>query len=524
MKKYLFTIIVSFAAFACTRERPDGPLESLNLTYGRDLPHDMICLGARLENPYKTINISKAMASVYPTKSRIPVETTDYYVRFLPADDTQFARLEALDLELSDHPVDYEIVRDGDWYHDPTLPEESITWQYALVPKDFDFPDGIRYEILDECFLHEHSASTKAADVDWDAVERRSYELSGNGDMLLPQTRAGDASVPSGRISIIDPDYAGGKPVGVSGVRVVCNSFIRFDSAYTDRDGYYSMKKSYSSKIKYRLMFKNEKGFSIGFNFIIVPASMSTLGSADPSGVSMTVTSDSETKLYTRCVVNNAAYDYMTLCGEDALNLPSPPDDIRIWIFNKLENSSSIMMHHGTVVDQGRIAAFLGTWAALVKVFAPDITIGTASSSEFCSIYGSTVHEMAHSSHFANAGKAYWNDYIRYILESYVNTGSCYGDGDSENAGLCDVGESWAYYLQSKIYASRYGGDCRLFGSSYWFKPQIFRYLDESGIGVSEAARALDAEVRSRNALKDKLIALYPSRRRVIEQVFNRYN
>ena len=30
--------------------------------------------------------------------------------------------------ELLDHPMDYEIVREGDWYHDPGVPEGEITW------------------------------------------------------------------------------------------------------------------------------------------------------------------------------------------------------------------------------------------------------------------------------------------------------------------------------------------------------------------------------------------------------------
>ena len=190
MEKCPVFFMALLAALACSRLESDDPYASLGLTYGKNLSHDEICLGGKLENPYKTINIQKACESLYPTRARVPVETTDLYVRFLPADDEEFAALEALGLDLVDHPVDYEIIRDGDWYHDPTLPEEAITWQYSLVPKDFDFPD-IRYEILDECYLHEHAASTKAAEgVDWAEVERRAYEVSGNASLLAPRTRS----------------------------------------------------------------------------------------------------------------------------------------------------------------------------------------------------------------------------------------------------------------------------------------------------------------------------------------------
>ena len=62
------------------------------------------------------------------------------------------------------------------------------------------------------------------------------------------------------------------------------------------------------------------------------------------------------------------------------------------------------------------------------------------------------------------------------------------------------------------------------FGTSYWFRPQIFRYIDDRGIGRSKIFRALKSDVTSKALLKNKLIELYPSERSMIEQVFNRYS
>ena len=39
----------------------------------------------------------------------------------------------------------------------------------------------------------------------------------------------------------------------------------------------------------------------------------------------------------------------------------------------------------------------------------------------------------------------------------------------------------WGYFNESKMYKERYGGTVPSFGTSYWFYPQIFRYLDERG-------------------------------------------
>ena len=473
-----------------------------------------------------TENVTKALQDLYPTKAdRVEVKSTDLYVRFLPSDKEECDRLEAMGLELVDHPLDYEIAVDGDWYHDPSLPDEGTTWQYAVVPHDFTFPD-VRYEIIDECHISENNAGTRADDgIDWQAVERQAYLITGNGDMLSEiQTKAGGKVVPSGRITIVDEGANDGKAFGVAGVRISCNSFVKFDHTYTDRDGYYTMNKSYSARLRYRLIFQNEKGFSLGVNLVLVPASVSTLGKTGPEGVNMTVTRESDDKLYRRCVVNNSAYDYYQRCSAEDLNLSMPPSDLRIWLLNGLDASSAIMLHHGAVLSNNLINSFLGSFSSLVKFFMPDITIGTKNLDTYNRIYSTVCHELAHSSHFTKVGTQYWNNYIYYIVESYLKTGGMtYGDGSGDRAGYCEIGEMWAYYMESLMYKGRYGGSFPTFGTSYWFYPQIFRYLDDRGISSREILSVLTENVKSKSELKAALLSAYPSDRNMIEQVFSRY-
>ena len=321
MRGKISIVLVAIVLMSCSKESFRTG-RGLDYSYGRDIPHNMIVLGDRLENPYTTENMSKALQSLYPTRAdRVDVKATNLYVRFLPADDSEYEQLRGLGLDMMDHPLDYDIAVEGDWYHDPSVPENKVTWQYAVVPHGFDFPD-IRYELIDECYIAENDPGTRADGIDWQEVEREAYRLTGNeGRLAEPLTRASGKMVPAGRITIEDKDYKGGQPFGVSGVMVSCNSFVKFDQAYTDRDGYYQMEKSFSSDIRYRLIFKNEKGFSIGFNLVLVPASVSTLGKSSPEGVSVTVTEDSEDKLFRRCVVNNAAYDYITRCNPDDMDI-----------------------------------------------------------------------------------------------------------------------------------------------------------------------------------------------------------
>ena len=494
------------------------------------LSHGMIELGEKLEDPYTVENMQEAVARLYPTRAGgISIKATDLYVRFLPKNEEEYALLLSKGLKLTDHPVDYRIVKEGDYYHDPELSENAITWQYAVVSKDFEFPAGVRCEILDECYLSENDPVTRAeSGIDWEAVEAEAFRLTGNGD-LYPGTRADEeaAAFPSGRITVEDPDAFGGKPYGVAGVMVCCNSFVKFATAYTDRDGYYQLPKKYSSTPRYRLVFRNSAGFSIGLNLILIPASVSTLGTGPAAGVDVHIDAESDGALWRRAVVNNAAYDYIARCASSDLDLKTPPQDLRIWIFKNMATSSAAMLHHGAFVESNDlIQRYLGGYSSLLKTFLPDITIGAkAGDGAFVDLYSAVMHEMAHASHYAQVGNAWWNPYITYVIRSYVTQGrQAYGDGSGEDAGYCEVGEMWAYFLESVLFQDRYGGDLPAFGTSYWFYPQIFRYLYERGMTCTDLFRSLKADVTSRDDLQDALVMLFPAQERTISQVFSRYS
>ena len=524
MRGKIKLVLMAFVMMSCSKNGVEHE-PGVDFRYGSHLSHEMIVLGDRLENPYKTENVTKALQSLYPTKAdRVNVKTTDLYVRFLPADDKEYELLENLGIGLVDHPLDYEIVVEGDWYHDPEVPEDKMTWQYAVVPRNFKFPN-VEYEIIDECYLAENDLGSRSVDgIDWEAVEREAYVITGNGAMLAqPQTKASRVH-PSGRITIVDDHANGGKPFGVSGVKVSCNSFIKFDHAYTDRDGYYSMSKKFSANLRYRLVFQNQLGFALGFNLILVPASVSTLGKTGPEGVNVTVTKNSEQKLFRRCVVNNAAYNYMCRCASSDMNIALPPSGLRIWLLNGMTASSAVMLHHGALLDRGMFGSFLGKYAPMLQFLLPDITIGTDGANDYRSLYSTVCHEFAHASHFSKVGTSYWNNYIVYIIESFLrNRDMDYGDGTSAGAGYCEIGEMWAYYMESKMYKERYGGPFPTFGTSYWFYPQIFRYLDERGLSCSDIYSVLGPGTTSKEQLKAELVRAFPTRTNMIEQVFSRY-
>lgn len=522
MKRFAEILLLSVLCTASCDIWNDDEREDMSV--GDALSHEMIVLGKQLDDPYSVRNMTKAVESLYPTKAGVSLTATDMYVRFLPESDEQMTTLLGSGLVLIDHPLDYQIIRDGDYYHDPLVGDGKITWQYAVVPADFKMPSGVRCEILDECYIPD-AMITKADGLDWDAIEKEAFRLTGNEDMLEAVTKAGKtSSSPKGRITIVDPDANGGKAFGVAGVTVLCNTFVKFATAYTDRDGYYEMTAKFSSDVRYRLMFRNQLGFGIGLNLLLVPASTSALGKTTPEGIDCEISASSDRKLFSRAAVNNAVYDYFQRCNEEDLDIAAPPKDIRLWLFQNLRSSSTPMLRHGTLLDQGLFAKYLGKYSAIISLFLPDITVGLDDADSYSHIYSITCHELAHASHFSQVGKEYWDKYINYVIKSFVKDFSTdYGTGEGEGAGYCEVGEDWGYFMHNLLYHDRYGGEMPSYGMNYWFHPQIFRYLNERGLSTGQLFKALTSEVTDIDSLKGKLVSLYPSQVSIINQVFERY-
>ena len=529
MKNFIFAALLSAAALtACSEngkffwERPDSDGET-------QISHDKIVLGEQLKDPYSVDNMTKAFAAVYPAASgRTPVQATDYYVRFLPRDDSEMQQLLDMGVNLLDHPLDYRIVRDGDWYHDPTLPEDSYTWQYGVVPVDFQFPLNIRFERLEECYLSEHDPSTKSDGIDWAAVEREAYRLTGNDDMLLPQTRGGDGPFfPEGRISIMDPEHSD-EPVGVKGIRVICNSFVKVATAYTDENGCYKMSRSYSAKLRYRLMFKNVKGFSQGINNLLLAASVSTLGKQPAEGCNVTIDNSSDYYQFTRCVVNNAGYDYCLASEESSGSLPPLPKDLRIWALPLFSGSFNVMMHHGVLLETFKpLQTVLGELAIVARLAQPDAYLGLENCGTYNDAYERAMLVFSQAGLFSRTGRDWWHEYVLSALGSTVFStfaemlGSA-ADG-RQTGSQAEIVNTYSNYCRTILYRRNYPDTQTVFEAGKTGSPQLLLYLDERGLGLELLAPLFTTEVISMEILRQKMLSYYPQFKSTIMEAFARY-
>ncbi len=169
-------------------------------------------------------------------------------------------------------------------------------------------------EILDECFVPDDNVATRTlGDLDLDALERKAFEITDNADFLEPETRA--KARPSGRITIVDDKLRSKKTVGVAGVKMVANVFVKIATTYTDENGNYEFSPQVFRQASLRgSASRPGVGFSIGLNLILIPASISAIGKGSSTGIDLTIDKNSDATLFRRCVVNNAAYDYFKKC------------------------------------------------------------------------------------------------------------------------------------------------------------------------------------------------------------------
>lgn len=129
---------------------------------------DKTVLGNEKSNPFSFATIKKALVKLSAVQGEVGIKTmsntkvlrsfddirpTHNYVRFAPQNLEQLNELVTSGFELFDVPLTYEILEEGDYYQDPTIPVNEITYQYTLVPYGYPLPSTVPYVILDEIFL-----------------------------------------------------------------------------------------------------------------------------------------------------------------------------------------------------------------------------------------------------------------------------------------------------------------------------------------------------------------------------------
>jgi len=168
--RFLTLTLIGILIYSCQK---DDEFETVDISSTEQVkPENITKLGKKLENPFSVTNMQRALDNIlksteksenYQAKSfrksaeEIEIIKTDLYVRFLPKDSLELDLIKKdTTLVFYDHPLDYEIEKQGEHYHDPELPEDQITWQYTVVKPNYEFPE-VQHEILSDLFIPENS-------------------------------------------------------------------------------------------------------------------------------------------------------------------------------------------------------------------------------------------------------------------------------------------------------------------------------------------------------------------------------
>ena len=419
---------------------------------------EKIVLGKKLQNPYSIENMTKAIEKVRPSKlkSEGSLVANFLYVRFLPMnfDEMEILNNDTL-LSLYNYPLDYEIVKMGQSYHDPNIPKNQITWQYTVVPSDYTFP-SITYEILDYIYI-----PTK----DEYDIEKEALILTNNYNQDTSLHLKADI-VPSGQILIQDDVF--NKDVPAIRVKVRARNWFRIDNVYTNSEGNFKMTEEFNGPVDIKLIFENEHAR-------IRSTLINITGSADVSVANEVKTLHlvlsrrnrntstnpipSGYRMWSWATVSNAIEEYRNICNFYGVGLPT--NDIRVWV-HRNDKSNTSSMSGAAPMLQGSVNWYnintdkwydyfsnvlwipaSNTIGNLFSVFAPDIVITygseVVSSEGLCEL---VFHEFSHASHYNKVGSGYWGNYINYIVS---NNG--YGNGLAKDADLCALGEMWGYHI-----------------------------------------------------------------------------
>jgi hypothetical protein len=419
---FLATVVSS-----CSENEPN----STNSTVASEEKGVATQLGEKLDNPYSVANMKKALANLRKSKLNakiiaddFEITTTHLYVKFTPKNEEELDLIKSdTTLVVYDYPLDYEVAVSGDYYRDPNISEDQPTPLYCSVKVDAQLVQGtgkvksnakvmenIEKTTLEELFIpdeefdtEENGTTNKTANPAMrkingkmvsveliDALVEEALRITNNLDKPSTQNKTAKTASskwrPAGRIRVWDDyfqDY-----VGVEGVQVRARRWFTTHRGWVGVDGYYSCDGR----------FKRPANYSIDWDRYEFALQDGWLNGATYNGPKKEGNWDLELKGDKQsyyATIFRAAHHYYY---KDIKGLKRPPTN-SFWkpkMRIRAHNSQNNDINGSHQKDLRIFGAF-----ARIHIYNPQ-----NSTSE---IYGTTIHELAHASHW-ELRKNNWND------------------------------------------------------------------------------------------------------------------
>ena len=372
------SILMAIAITAACTDEP-MPVQSVEQQpVGPNVQVDgMMVLGQELQDPYKLSNMQQAYANITGAKAQL--QPTHLYIRFLPKNEEELYLLKNIDL--FNFPLHYEIIQNGDCYHDPELPAEAITWQYAVIPIDTRIPENIQHELIYEVFIPNYDTDGSKSGL-LEAIEDEAIRLCGYSDKLQQNASKGLFSkwTPSGTIKVWDDVLL--KYIPIHGAKVQVRWLTHIEKDFTDANGNFSTS-SFRFDVNYSIKWERADFDIRSGNWGQAWYNGPKLGSAwylniDKGGMS-----------WVYAHIFRAAHMYYY--GHSSWGIKSPPKDgkllkqsIKIGAMDKSGTSHYFDFNKFFTTPQ-------------IKVFRYD---SDGSEQASIDLFATTIHELAHASHW----------------------------------------------------------------------------------------------------------------------------
>lgn len=442
---------------SCTHE----PISTESTTSAREKDY-YLKLGQKLENPYSVTNMKRALDSVKAkmtisksakSTSEFNVRISHLYVKIEPKNAAEEALLKRDTSQVFfDYPLDYEFPKEVS-EQIGTNNKDSIGSYYVAVPKDYVFPAGIRTKVLEELYIPEQDPyfnnATGTGKVNKSTISNKedllgnllieAYTLTYNEKQLgLESSISGKTSWwifgkkwrPSGRITMWDNTI--NKEIPVEGAQVLIRQWFTVDNGITDANGNFSTG-TVRGKAKYILQWERYD-YSIRNGWFGQAETKSDYEKNDAWNFKITEDKD----LYF-AQIHQAAHDYYY---KDILGLSRPQ---RNSFLNRQMKIAACDVS-GKSYHSNQISNF--------GIFPAISILQYQRHSQ--NIYGTTIHELAHSAHQQLFPSSYpdlvWKAYLE--PEALYNYGS--GRETLKQIGAGRVMESWARCVEIVLTNLRY--------------------------------------------------------------------
>lgn len=435
-----------------------------------------LSVGEQMVNPYTVSNMQNAADRL--GLGRI-ISKNHYYIRFLPKTSEEIVTLvDNREIRVFEFPLERKLTGNACGYHDPTLPDNQVTWLYASIPVTQPYPTNIHHAILADLYIPtDEEYVLEATALEIAGYKELAEEMRANAVGKKEGAMATTAYKPKGTIKLYNNTLQ--KEEGLRNVKITLTTFFKWNDVWTDENGNFTATKNFLVPVDMWITFENSR------------ASVRTQsGSVFPyyrhlgNGKTMYETIWDNWGVYWKvATVHNSAEEFNEWNANE--NVMGPPANLRIWIRN--ENGSTVNLtgaapmlskgNFGIVFNQwwnwfmaGAPSFYVNLVLVAFRAYTPDVIILLDKDQVIGSLEISETmyHELAHASHFSKVGSQFWGIYVNEIINnSFRDFENPYAGCQSANGGLISISEAWAFYRGYWFSWLKYNSVNAL-GNFYW--------------------------------------------------------